>query len=103
MATNDETTAEFNEDDLVSLGEKLAALELTDGEQAALAALIGDDDVAGFGRFGRLNIAGGIRIGYRAKGGSVSGIRDPDLRKPGVPAESIDSGGIGEVFVPGRI
>ena len=62
MATNEETGADFEESDLISLGQKLASLELTEPERAALAALISDDDVAGFGRY---NIAGGIRLGFR--------------------------------------
>ncbi len=43
MTTNDEM--EFGEDDLISLGQKLASLDLTEPERAALGALISDDDV----------------------------------------------------------
>ena len=50
----------FDEDDLRSLGHKLAQLDLTDRERAAMAALLSDDEVAGFAR---LNIIGAIRVG----------------------------------------
>ena len=53
---------DFDEEDLRSLGEKLAALDLTDRERAAMAALLADDDVGGFG--GRFDVIGGIRKGY---------------------------------------
>lgn len=67
MATN-ETNQPYTENDLISLGKKLATLDLTDSERAALGDLISDDDVGGFGR-ARFDIAGGIRIGFRRVGG----------------------------------
>lgn len=97
MAAHDET--EFEESDLISLGQKLAALELTEPERAALGALISDDDVAGFRRF---DLIGGIRAGVR-KGnerlGKRFGLRDLGARVPGVRANPIIGGGIPK---PGR-
>jgi len=54
----------FDEDDLRSLGEKLAALDLTDRERAAMASLLADEDVSGFGT--GFDVIGGIRKGYIA-------------------------------------
>jgi hypothetical protein len=92
MATNEEKEAGFAESDLISLGQKLASLELTEPERAALAALISDDDVVGFARY---NIAGSIRLGfrraYKPRGKRADGLRadntdwagNIDLPKPG--------------------
>ncbi len=79
MATNERTEANFDESDLISLGQKLASLELTEPERAALATLISDDDVAGFARF---NIADGIRLGFR-RAYEPRGIRATGLREGG--------------------
>ena len=60
------TDATFTETDVISLGEKLASLRLTDGERAALAHLINEanePEVAAFGRFNfGARLARGIRI-----------------------------------------
>ena len=69
MTTNDEIA--FDETDLVSLRQKLASLDLTEPERAALGALMSDDDVTGFGRF---DLLGGIRMGLR-KGPAPVGAR----------------------------
>lgn len=97
MAEHHETPTAFTEDDLVSLGRKLAALDLTDGERAAMAELMSDNDVGGFGR-ARFDIVSGIRKGFR-----VPGVRVPGVRVPG--AESIsrdDDFGPGLNLKPGR-
>lgn len=97
MATDEQTS--FNESDLISLGEKLAALDLTEPERAALGALISDDDVVGFGRF---DIIGGIRVGIR-KGGQRFDVRgpsgNPGVRADGLRAQPIIGGGLPK---PGR-
>ena len=101
MAADHETDSGgtgFEESDLISLGQKLAALDLTEPERAALGALISDDDVGGFGRFGRFDIIGGIRVGLR-KGSGRFGVRDPHVRHPGVRANPIIGGGLPK---PGR-
>ena len=46
--------AAFDEDDVSSVAEKMAGLDLSDREIAALVALLSDDDVGGYGRFNRL-------------------------------------------------
>ena len=86
MATdNDNSEAtdnvtEFSEDDLFSLGQKLAALDLTDAERAALAALVDDNDVGGFGRFGvRFDIVGDIRKGMGLRRRDTSGKRADNI------------------------
>lgn len=79
MADNEQAGGAFSEEDLISLGKKLATLELTEPERAALAELISDDDVSGFGR-ARFDIVGGIRLGFRANSGR-HGIR-AQQRKP---------------------
>ena len=99
MATNDNAKPVYTESDLISLGEKLAALELTEPERAALGDLISDDDVGGFGRYG-IDLAAGIRMGFRAKradfGGRAGriGLSVPDGRA--------DFGQPGGVRKPGR-
>lgn len=55
----------FDEGDLRTLGEKLATLDLNDRERAALEALIGAEEVAGFKRFDLGLIQSGIRVGFR--------------------------------------
>jgi hypothetical protein len=82
MTTNDEI--KFDESDLISLGQKLASLDLTEPERSALGALISDDDVIGFGRF---DLLGGVRIGLR-KGGSPLGKRF-NVRVPGLRANPL--------------
>ncbi len=85
MATIDEETPAFEESDLVTLGEKLASLDLTEPERAALAALVSDDDVGGFGRYGsRFDILGGIRkgMGFRRQ-------QDPLGKRAGVRANNL--------------
>ena len=59
LATMNETSP-FDENDLVSLGKKLAALDLTEREQAALGEVLSDDDVQGFARF---DIVGSLKLG----------------------------------------
>jgi hypothetical protein len=94
-ATNDSTNQAYTETDLISLGEKLATLELTEPERAALGDLLSDDEVAGFGRFG-IDLVGGIRVGLRAK--SVRGpASDPGVH--GIRANTFD---IGDATKPGR-
>lgn len=77
MEYNDAGEGAFGESDLISLGQKLATLDLTDRERAALGALLSDEDVGGYGRYARFNIAGGIRTGFRTFGraGRTPGIR----------------------------
>ena len=75
MATDDNTNLAYTETDLVSLGRKLATLELTEPERAALGDLISDDEVAGFGRFA-IDLVGGIRLGLRATSTGRLGLRD---------------------------
>ena len=97
MAANEQTNGPYSEDDLISLGKKLASLELTDPERAALGALISDDDVGGFGRagrFGGIDLIAGIRVGFRAVPGPSS---DPGAR--GVRADWNQASGIRK---PGR-
>lgn len=97
MATNEHT--QFDEADLISLGEKLAALDLTEPERAALGTLISDDDVAGYARF---DIIGGIRAGMIKNGGRFGvrvGLRQPNVRVPGVRADPIVGGDLPK---PGR-
>ena len=84
MATNDDM--QFDEADLISLGEKLASLDLTEPERAALAAVISDDDVVGFGRF---DIIGGIRKGVRNVRGPAGEPGVFGARVPGVRAKPI--------------
>ena len=66
----------FDEADIASLAEKLAALDLNGREQAALRTLVADE-VAGFA--GGLDVGGllGSRLtSLRAQGVRVFGIRD---------------------------
>ena len=93
MTTNEEAEANFDESDLISLGQKLASLELTEPERAALAALISDDDVTGFARF---NIAGGIRLGFRRASEPLG------IRADGVRVEHTDWAGNIDLPKPGR-
>lgn len=99
MATNDSTNQAYTESDLISLGEKLAALELTKPERAALGDLISDDDVGGFGRFG-IDLIGGIRKGFDLQQGRF-GLR---AGRHGVRAQGLraDLPGRGDVTKPGR-
>lgn len=94
MAT-DEANEPYTEDDLISLGKKLAELELTDSERAALGDLISDDDVGGFGRT-RFDLAGGIRVGFRLAGGRLGSRKSPTA---GYRADWTEPGGIRK---PGR-
>jgi len=94
MATNENMG--FDEADLISLGEKLASLDLTEPERTALGALISDDDVAGFGRF---DIVGGIRVGIRNVRGRSSDPGVFGVRVPGVRAKPVIGDGLPK---PGR-
>lgn len=80
MTENESTDTAFTEDDLISLGKKLATLDLTEPERAALAELISDEDVGGFGR-ARFDIVGGIKLGYQAQVGGRHGFRDPSVNQ----------------------
>ena len=85
----------FDEHDLRSLGEKLAALDLTDRERAAMAALLAEDDVGGYGT--RFDIVGGVRKGFLETGE----VRDWFTRQGPHGLRSDDTGG-SQGFRPGR-
>ena len=69
-----EDMAEFDEDDVSSVAEKMASLDLSDREIAALVALLSDADVSGYGRFG--HVGGRFRrelFKFRARTGNLVG------------------------------